>query len=72
MRSDPSETRNLATEFPEQVKEFNQTLRAWPEGVSPKRPSKRSTVNVDDETAERLRALGYLPPLGDCEEAAKD
>ncbi len=72
MRSDPSETRNLATEFPEQAKEFNQSLRAWLEGVRPKRPSKRSKVTLDDETAERLRALGYLPPAGEREEAAKD
>ncbi len=72
LRSDPSETHNLATEFPEQAKEFNQSLRAWLEGVSPKRPSKRSKVTLDDETAERLRALGYLPPSGEREEAAKD
>ncbi len=55
LAGDPNETRNLAAEQPERVAELDALVEARAAG-------QRTTPNqsVDGETAERLRALGYL------------
>jgi arylsulfatase A-like enzyme/Tfp pilus assembly protein PilF len=63
LASDPGETRNLAAEQPEQVAELDALVEARAAGQKA-----LPNLAVDGETAERLRALGYLggpePALG--------
>jgi arylsulfatase A-like enzyme len=53
LESDPDEFRNLAPEQPERVRELTSMMM-------PRRPGTRRESDLDEETREKLRALGYL------------
>jgi arylsulfatase A-like enzyme len=59
LRSDPLETRDVATEQPQVAAELRERLLAW-EKVNGLPSGSRGTPKVDAGTAESLRALGYL------------
>jgi arylsulfatase A-like enzyme len=54
-RLDPGETRNLAAEYPEVVQEAESVLRA-----AESEPAFPGQTPQDDETREKLMALGYI------------
>jgi arylsulfatase A-like enzyme/cytochrome c-type biogenesis protein CcmH/NrfG len=55
LESDPGETRDRAARDPVRLSDLQQRLRAALE-----RPAPAATAEMDPETAERLRALGYV------------
>lgn len=61
---DPSETRNLLAEQPDQAAQLQNVLSAFVQESEARRPAnweKARQVSLDDEEiAERLRALGYI------------
>ncbi|MEN8182168.1 MAG: sulfatase-like hydrolase/transferase [Myxococcota bacterium] len=56
LREDPGETRNLAGEQPERVRELDALLGARLADARPARPN----LDLDEEEQERLQALGYV------------
>ncbi len=56
-RNDPDETRNVANDHPERV---DRLLEALKDRRSASPTSDATAVELDDETIEELRALGYL------------
>lgn len=54
---DPGETRNLAAERPELVREFRALLR---ERYKPRKKSGASKVEMGDDLLKQLKSLGYL------------
>jgi arylsulfatase A-like enzyme len=58
--SDPAETRNLVDERPEIVQELEATLAAWIESLPPQGSASRESVDIDPETLEQLRRMGYM------------
>jgi hypothetical protein len=60
LRDDPSERRNIAAERPILLGYGRQLLARAAADVP--RPARESTFFLDDETAARLRALGYVDP----------
>ena len=61
VEADPAETRNLAAAQPAEVSRLSITLDAVLEAAG----EKQSRRAVDSETAERLRALGYVQGIAD-------
>ena len=59
--TDPMALENLAEQFPERVKVLSEHLDAWSKMVSAASldPELR-TENLDDETLDQLRSLGYI------------
>jgi len=56
---DPGESRNLMGRYPAQAAEMQRTLDEWLTSFDHK--ESEGEVELDDETKERLRGLGYLP-----------
>jgi arylsulfatase A-like enzyme len=54
---DPGETRNLAADLPELVREFRNLLR---EKYKPRKKPRASKVEMGDDLLKQLKSLGYL------------
>jgi arylsulfatase A-like enzyme len=59
LSTDPGEARNIAFERPEIADELESTLRRWM-AQSATRSSTAGTRLLDEETLERMEALGYI------------
>lgn len=57
LEADPAERADLAASRPEELRELQLQLRRWQGGLRPVRPE---AAVLDQETAEDLKALGYL------------
>jgi hypothetical protein len=60
LKSDPGELNSLARSRPAVVSELVQALDHWAESLSSAGSPFSGTVQVDDETVDQLRALGYI------------
>jgi hypothetical protein len=60
LRSDPSETENVAENHPEVVVELEEALMLWTDGLASGASGADGSVDVDPETMEQLRRMGYL------------
>lgn len=61
LTADPHETRNVYTDYPEQVDRLTAYIREWMDNVPPYSPSDSDTDEEDDpDFIEALRGLGYL------------
>ncbi|MFH1679835.1 MAG: sulfatase [Candidatus Eisenbacteria bacterium] len=57
---DPGETRNGIRDLPDEAESHRQMLAALVKEISSHAPDRVDTVEVDETTRERLRALGYI------------
>ena len=62
LREDPAELQNVAAEHPEKVEYFEQRLEEWRQQCADRWdrfPEQQSQPDVDPDTRDHLRALGY-------------
>ena len=57
---DPKERSNVLSEFPEVAERLRNQLQAWRNSQPSLGDIERPSIQLDDDEAERLRALGYL------------
>jgi arylsulfatase A-like enzyme len=57
---DPSERQNLASEMPDRAKTLEGRLMRWKEGLRSLEQAGSTDVQITEDAAEQLRALGYL------------
>jgi len=60
LATDPREERNLVSSKPELVNQFRKRLLEWQKSMAGIKVKTRSLEELDKQTLERLRALGYI------------
>jgi hypothetical protein len=60
IKLDPGETRNLVDERPNIAQELEEMLSTWSQSLLSEAPTATSHVDVDPETLEQLRRMGYV------------
>jgi hypothetical protein len=60
LTADPAQTRNLVTERADVVQDLEGTLAAWTEWMVSGASASSVSIDIDAETLEQLRRMGYL------------
>lgn len=60
IESDPAQARNIVEERPDVAQEMEEMLAVWSQSLAGRVPTAAGSVDVDPETMEQLRRMGYI------------